>query len=605
MMNKLQKLGKSLMMPVAVLPICGIMMGVGYLLCPNSLQGGDISGVLQMVGYFLVKAGSAVIDNMPWLFVLGVSVGMSDDGNGASALAGLVSWLTIITLLSPAVISAAVPNIESDSTILLAFSKIQNPFIAIMTGLIGSACYNRFKEKRLPDFLAFFSGRRFVLIVTALYSLLFTAALIVIWPLLFNGLMVLGKGILKLGGIGTGIYAVLNRLLIPFGLHHALNNVFWFDTIGIGDLTAFWSGKTSADVGWSLGMYMSGFFPCMMFGVPGAVLAMVKNSKNKKKTLGFLSSVALCAFLCGVTEPFEFAFVYAAFPLYIVYSILYGLFSIVTYYVGFRAGLSFSAGAGDLIFSSMLPGAQKTWLIIPLGISAFAIFYFTFNFLIKKFNFNTPGRTEDSEISMSTKNLSDREKAQRIVAAIGGKKNIRQVDCCATRLRIDLCDSSLVNKKACNSAGVLGVVIPSKTTCQLIIGVTVQQLLEEVKSVLENGDAVVGKQVTHNDILVRLSVNAEDKKDFSATLDNANCFEFKITDPLGMHARPAAGLVKVVSKFKSNVTITCESSKADASSTISLMALNLKKGSIIRVSAEGEDSAEALQGVKEYLTQKM
>lgn len=604
MMNTLQKLGKSLMMPVAVLPICGILMGLGYSLCPEAIQGGDIVGVAGTVGYFLVKAGSAVIDNMPWLFVVGTAVGMSDDGHGAAALAGIVSWLTVITLLSPAAVSAVLPGLAEKASVSLAFSKIQNPFIAILTGMLGAKCYNRFKGKRLPDSLAFFSGRRFVLIVTVLSSLLFAAVLCLLWPLVFSGLTALGKGILRLGGIGTGIYATLNRLLIPFGLHHALNNVFWFDTIGIGDLTAFWAGKTSADVGWSLGMYMSGFFPCMMFGIPGAALAMVKNATNKKKAFGLLSSIALCSFLCGVTEPFEFAFVYAAFPLYAVYSVLYGLFAILTYYTGFRAGFSFSGGAVDLFFSSLLPGAQKTWLILPLGIAAFAVFYFVFDFLIRKLDCKTPGRTDDSEEGTDARNLTDREKAQKIVDAIGGKANIRQIDCCATRLRISLADSSLVDRKACAAAGALGVVIPDRTACQLIIGVTVQQLLEEVKAVLAEPEAPARKQISHSEVLVRLPLRAAEQST-AAPLANGEGFSYRITDPLGMHARPAAALAGVVSGFRSRVTVTNGSAHADAASTISLMSLNIRQGSTVSVSAEGEDAAEALQAVKDFLTQRM
>lgn len=474
MMKFLQRLGKSLMLPVAVLPICGILMGLGYLMCPNAMQGGDIAGILQSIGFILVKAGGALIDNMAWLFVIGVAVGMADDGHGASALAGIVSWFIITGLLSPTVLEAIM---TPDSTTLMALEKIQNPFVGILAGLIGSTCYNKFKNIKLPDFLAFFSGRRFVAIATALISVLVAVIMFFLWPLLFTGLTYLGNGILKLGGIGAGIYAFLNRLLIPFGLHHALNNIFWFDTVGIGDLVKFWAGKTSADadVSWSLGMYMSGFFPCMMFGIPGAALAMIKNAKNKKKAMGMLISVAICAFFCGVTEPFEFAFMFAAFPLYVVYSLLYGIFTVITYFVGFRAGFSFSAGAVDLFFSSSLPAAAKTWLIIPLGIAAFVVFFLVFNFAIKWFKFKTPGREDEDEDSVSAEihNITDADRARRIILAIGGKANITNVDCCATRLRISLIDSSKIDKKACKALGVLGVVVPDKTSCQLIIGVTV------------------------------------------------------------------------------------------------------------------------------------
>ena len=207
--------------------------------------------------------------------------------------------------------------------------------------------------------------------MTALVSIVTSVILLFVWPVIFGILVALGNGIAGLNGIGAGIYAFLNRLLIPTGLHHALNNVFWFDTIGLGDLKHFWAGETSADVGWDLGMYMSGFFPCMMFGIPGAALAMVRTAKNKKAAIGLVVSAAICAFVCGVTEPFEFGFMFLCFPLYVVYAALYGIFTIITYYSGFRAGFCFSAGATDLVFSASLPAAAKTWMIIPLGIAAF------------------------------------------------------------------------------------------------------------------------------------------------------------------------------------------------------------------------------------------
>ena len=345
MMKFLQKLGKSLMLPVAVLPICGLLMGIGYALCPSTMQGGSVEGLAQIIGFLLVKAGGALIDNMQILFVIGVAVGMADEPDGTPALAGLASWLMIQQLLSTGVVSTIMPNVVDGTTEFLAFSKISNPFIGILCGLIGAFSYNRFKNTQLPDFLAFFSGKRFVAMAAAVISIVASVILLFVWPFVFGALVALGKGIASMGAIGAGLYAFFNRLLIPIGMHHALNNVFWFDTIGLGDLTNFWAGKTSADVSWSLGMYMSGFFPCMMFGVPAAAAAMIATAKNKKAAAGLLISTAICAFVCGVTEPFEFSFMFVAFPLYVVYAALYGIFTVITYYSGFRAGFSFSAGA--------------------------------------------------------------------------------------------------------------------------------------------------------------------------------------------------------------------------------------------------------------------
>lgn len=491
MMKYLQKLGKSLMLPVAVLPICGLLMGIGYFLAPAAMAGevnGFVaSGAAYKVGFLLIKAGGALIDNMSWLFVIGVAVGMADDKDGTSALAGLVSWLMITNLLSTGVVTTLMPSVADNERSILAFGKIGNPFIGILAGIIGSICYNKFKNTQLPDFLAFFSGKRFVAIATALASILVSVVLLFVWPVLFGGLVALGEGIVGLEGIGAGIYAFLNRLLIPVGLHHALNNVFWFDTIGLGDLSHFWAGDTSADVTWSLGMYMSGFFPCMMFGVPAAALAMIHTAKNKKAAVGLLASAALCAFVCGVTEPFEFAFMFTAPLLYLVYALLYGIFTVITYYSGFRAGFSFSGGAADLLFSSTLPAAAKTWMIIPLGIGAAVVFYLVFRFAITKFDLKTPGREDDDEeaekkVVLANNNFT--EVAAGVLKAIGGKENVSSLDYCATRLRFEIKDYTAVDEKAIKAAGAAGVVRPSKTACQVIIGTKVQFVYDELKKML-------------------------------------------------------------------------------------------------------------------------
>ena len=398
MMKYLQKLGKALMLPVAALPVCGILMGIGYAFAPAVMGAeGATSGFAYTLGFLLIKAGGALIDNMAWLFAIGAAVGLSDDHDGTAGLAGLVSFLMMQTLLNPGVVGA-VRTLEEGTVDYIAFSKIAgNSFIGILAAIIGATCYNKFKGTQLPDWLAFFSGKRFVAIATGLASIIVSVILVFVWPIIFGVLVALGNGIVSLGGVGAGIYAFLNRLLIPTGLHHALNNVFWFDTIGLGDLSNYWAGKTSADVGWSLGMYMSGFFPCMMFGIPAAALAIVKNAKNKKAAIGLVVSAAICAFICGVTEPFEFGFMFLCFPLYVVYAALYGIFTIITYYVGFRGGFCFSAGATDLIFSASLPAAAKTWTIIPLGIAAFIVFFVVFDFAIRKFDLKTPVREDEDE----------------------------------------------------------------------------------------------------------------------------------------------------------------------------------------------------------------
>ena len=489
-MKFLQKLGKALMLPVAVLPICGILMGIGYYLCPATMQGGEVEGIKNLIGFFLVKAGSALIENMAILFAIGIGVGMSEKNDGTGGIAALASWLMITTLLSTGVVTTLIPSIADNATKTLAFNKIANPFIGILSGVIGSSCYNKFKNTKLPNWLAFFSGKRCVAIIAGLVSIIVSAILLFVWPLLFGALVALGDAVAGMGIVGAGIYAFLNRLLIPTGLHHALNNVFWFDTIGLGDLQHFWAGETSADVTWSLGMYMSGFFPCMMFGIPGAALAMIQCAKPAKKkiAIGLVASAAVCSFVCGVTEPFEFGFMFLAPGLYVIYALLYGIFTIVTVALGFRAGFSFSAGATDLLFSSTLPAAQKTVLIIPLGIAAFVVFYFVFLFAIKKFDLKTPGREDDDlEEEKNVQLASDdyTEIAKKILAGCGGKGNIVSIDNCVTRLRLEVRDMTAVNDKAIKAAGVAGVIKPGKTSVQVIVGTKVQFVADAFSKLCE------------------------------------------------------------------------------------------------------------------------
>ena len=499
MMKWLQKLGKALMLPVAALPVAGILMGVGYLLAPATMgvPGAEAAGAAYTVGFLLVKAGGALIDKMAWLFAIGAAVGLADDHDGTAGLAGLVAFLMIQQLLDPTVVGT-IRGMDANAQAAwlttaegVAFSKIAgNCFIGILSAVIGGTMYNKFKDTRLPDWLAFFSGKRCVAIMTALVSILVSVVLLFVWPIIFDGLVGLGNGIAGMGGIGAGIYAFLNRLLIPTGLHHALNNVFWFDTIGLGDLTHFWAGDVQGMNGanWSVGMYMSGFFPCMMFGIPGAALAMVKTAKNKKAAIGLVLSAAICAFVCGVTEPFEFGFMFLCFPLYVVYAALYGIFTIVVYYLNFRAGFCFSAGATDLLFSASLPAHANTWLIIPLGIAAFVVFYLVFYFAITKFDLKTPGREDEDEVAESAPVAAGNDKfaaiAAGVLAAVGGKDNVKNVDFCATRLRFEVVDSSKVDEAACKKAGAVGVMIPSKESAQVIIGTQVQAVCDELQKLV-------------------------------------------------------------------------------------------------------------------------
>ena len=486
-MNYLQKLGKAIMMPVACLPLCGLLMGIGYLLCPATMQGGDVSGIVPLIGLFLVRAGGAVIDHIALLFAVGIGVGLAKERDGTAALASLVSWLMITALLHPDNVVRLMPSLAENETSMLAFAKIENPFIGILAGNIGAGCYNRFKDTKLPEWLGFFSGKRSTIIISGLLSTVTAAVLFLIWPAFFGGLVYVGKSIAGMGAAGAGIYAFLNRLLLPFGLHHALNNVFWFDTVGLGDLTHFWAGETSEDVSWSLGIYMSGFFPCMMFGVPAAALAMIRSAPPEKRkwTRGILLSGAVCSFVCGVTEPFEFAFMFAAPGLYLVYALLYGIFSYITALCGFRAGFAFSGGVTDLFFSSSLPAARNTWMILPLGIAAFAVFYLVFRFMISKFHLKTPGNDAGEDTAEPTGQTAgaiagiDMEKLLR---GLGGRENLTVIDNCITRLRLEVADMAKVSEEMLKAAGAKGVMKLGTNGLQVIIGLNVQLVADALKN---------------------------------------------------------------------------------------------------------------------------
>ncbi len=486
MMQYLQRLGKSLMLPVACLPVAGILMGLGYLFAPTTMQGGQADQSFMLVlGTFCVQAGGAIINNMSVLFAIGVAVGMAKERDGTPALAGIVAWFVIQTLLSPGFVSV-LTGAEADAS----FSKVNNQFIGIISGIIGATCYNRFSATKLPDFLAFFSGKRSVAIITALVAIVVSAVLFFLWPLVYNGLILVGESVLSIGAVGAGIYAFLNRLLIPIGMHHALNAVFWFDVAGISDLTKFWSSTGEFGV---TGMYMTGFFPVMMFGVPAAAFAMYRSAKpgRRKAVLGLLASAAFCSFFTGVTEPLEFAFMFLAPGLYVLYALMTGITAMITVMLPIRAGFSFSAGFLDLFFSSQMPLAQNPWFIIPVGLVVFVVFYFVFRFAIVHFDLKTPGREDDDTLRDASGEAaaagSERyaEYAAKVLAALGGKENILAVDNCITRIRLDVLDASIIDEAAIKAAGAAGVLRPSAKSVQVIVGTQVQFVTDELKKLLD------------------------------------------------------------------------------------------------------------------------
>lgn len=477
MMKYLQKLGKSLMLPVACMPVAGILMGIGYAIDHNGW------GANNIVAAFLLKAGGAILDYLPILFAVGIAFGMAVDSDGAAALAGLVSFLVFKNLLSPEAVQMYTGK-EADA----AFSMIEkNVLIGIIAGLIASVCYNRFHKVKLPTALAFFGGKRCVPIITVFMTCIASIILFFVWPPVYNALVAFGKAIVSTGAVGAGIYGFFNRLLIPTGLHHALNNVFWLNLAGINDMPNFWSGKGTFG---ETGMYMAGFFPIMMFGVPAGALAMYHTAKTTKKKIvaSLLGAAAISSIFSGVTEPFEFAFMFLAPGLYVIHALLTGISCAVVALLPARAGFNFSAGLIDYLLSFSSPMAQNPLLLLPVGLVTGAIYYVVFRFAIIKFNLKTPGREDDEdnaeEIKAVLSNDNFSEVAAAVLEGLGGKENVKSLDNCITRLRVEVSDYTAVNEKKIKSAGVAGIIRPSKTSVQVVIGTKVQSVADEIKKLL-------------------------------------------------------------------------------------------------------------------------
>ncbi|MFI3238161.1 MAG: N-acetylglucosamine-specific PTS transporter subunit IIBC [Lachnospiraceae bacterium] len=481
MMKTFQKLGKALMLPVATLPLAGLLLGIGYAIDPSGW------GANNIVAAFMVKGGASILDNQGILFAIGLGFGMTDDNDGTGALAALVSFLMMITLLAAGTVPmfAALLGMELSEIDLAAFAKVGNGnvFFGILAGIIGAMCYNKFKSVKLPAALSFFSGKRCVAIVTGGITMLVSCLLYFVWPLLYGVLVSIGEGVSATGIWGAGVYGFLNRLLIPTGLHHALNNVFWFDLIGINDLGKFWTiPEATGDVG----LYMSGFFPVMMFGLPAAGLAIYHTAKKEKKAMvgSLMLAAGVCTFVTGATEPLEFAFMFVAPVLYLIHALLTGVSCIVVGALGVRAGFNFSAGAIDLFLSTNSPHANNPFLLIPIGLVFGVIYYVIFRFMIVKFDLKTPGREKEEDETLVTLASDDFVGiAEKVLEGLGGPSNITSIDHCVTRLRIEVADQALVNEKIIKSAGVAGIIRPSKTSVQVVVGTQVQFVFDELKKI--------------------------------------------------------------------------------------------------------------------------
>lgn len=458
----LQKVGKALMLPIAVLPVAGLMLRLG---APDVL---DIP--------FIMKAGGAIFENLAMVFGVGIAVGMSEDHSGSAGLAGLVGYLVLTTGLRAL-------DADLDMGVLAG----------IIAGVAGGLLYNRFHAIKLPDYLGFFAGKRFVPIVTGALCLVAAFLLSFIWPPIQEVIEALGSWITQAGELGAFVYGVLNRLLIPVGLHHILNSLVWFvfgtftgadGNVVTGDLHRFFAGDPDA------GMFMAGFYPIMMFGLPAACLAMIQAARpeNRRRTAGLLLSVAFTSFLTGITEPIEFTFMFLAPVLYVIHALLTGLSLALMDFLGVKHGFTFSAGLIDYVLNFGL--GTRAWLILPVGLAYAAVYYLLFLFVIKTLDLATPGRepgesvvdagSEDPHLARLVASELPSE-AERYVAALGGAANLSSIDACITRLRLQVKDPAQVQDAALKTLGAKGVIRVGATGVQVIIGPAAEGIAEEIR----------------------------------------------------------------------------------------------------------------------------
>lgn len=475
-----QRLGRSIMLPVAVLPAAAILAGIGNWILGLSED--------NIAGTFLLNAGTSILDNLAILFAVGIAIGLSKDKHGAAALSGLVGFLVLTSLLS--VDSVAGLKGIDPSEVNAAFEGIGgNVFMGIFSGVISSVMYNRFSNARLPDALAFFSGKRLAPIMSAAAMVVAAAIMLFVWPVAYSWLVAFGTSISDLGAMGAGLYGFFNRLLIPTGLHHALNSVFWFDTIGINDIGKFLAGSTGDGIKGITGRYQAGFFPIMMFGLPAAALAMYHTAKTsrKKTAASLMLAAAVASFLTGVTEPLEFSFMFLAPALYVVHALLTGLSLFIAALFEWTSGFGFSAGFVDYTLSFFNPLASQPYMLLVQGLVFAVIYYFLFRFLIVKFNLKTPGREEMPEgvdEENESENISKDDKfavmGAQIYDGLGGDENVTAVDHCTTRLRVEVKDMDKVDQDKIKATNVPGINIVGKHSIQVIVGTSVQFVADEV-----------------------------------------------------------------------------------------------------------------------------
>jgi PTS system N-acetylglucosamine-specific IIC component len=475
----LQKIGGALMLPIAVLPIAGLLLRLGQ---PDLLGFASIAA-----------AGDAIFANLGILFAVGVAVGLARENHGAAGLAALVGYL--VTTKGAEVLINVPPGAVADlagqahDLAIAAYkahelAKLSVP-AGIISGLTAGALYNRFGNINLPSYLSFFGGRRFVPIASGFVGLVYANLFGMEWQHLEDGMDALSRSVLHAGAFGLFAYGVLNRVLIVTGLHHILNNIAWFilgDYHGVtGDLKRFFAGDPTA------GAFMSGFFPVMIFGLPAACLAMYHTAlpERRRAVAGLLGSIALTSLLTGVTEPIEFTFMFLAPFLYVVHALLTGVAFIIMNALQVRLGFGFSAGLFDYVLN--FNRATRPWLLFPVGVLYFGLYYGLFRFSIVKLNLKTPGRDAAGTSAPLAVPTSAGERAVGYIAALGGAGNIVSVDACTTRLRLVVGRQDAVDSEALKSLGARGVVRPSATSLQVVIGANADQVAGEIRDALRAG----------------------------------------------------------------------------------------------------------------------
>lgn len=423
----------------------------------------------------MFAGGSAIFDNLPLIFAVGVAIGLA--GDAVAALAAVIAYMVLTSVLSK--VPAAMPFIADDVKLNMGVLG------GILAGGVASYCYNRYHNIKLPEWLGFFGGKRFVPIITSLSMVIIGLLFGIIWGPIQDALNNMGNWIVSLGALGAGLFGFFNRLLIPFGLHHVLNAIAWFqigdftDTTGKvvhGDLHRFFAGDKSA------GMFMTGFFPIMMFALPAAAFAIIHSAKPEKRQAiaSVFIGTALASFLTGITEPLEFAFMFAAPMLYVLHAILTGVSGYIVTAMGIKHGFGFSAGLID--YGLNFPLSTNAWWIIPIGLAFAVVYYFLFRILIVKFNIKTPGREDDEVVeSAASGSNSTQEKALKVLALIGGKENIVSVDACITRLRLVLKNDKIVNEKGLKDLGAAGVMKLGQGSVQVVFGTQSELLKDEIK----------------------------------------------------------------------------------------------------------------------------